>query len=87
MQKNERDQLGYLAELYSLNMKLTETSRKGLTCPVLTKTRYLVVIFLLSFIYIFSIIVYIAVLSQKGICHFFTKMSSCQEGRKVNKVK
>ncbi|XP_075233492.1 uncharacterized protein LOC142331456 isoform X2 [Lycorma delicatula] len=38
MQKNERDQLGYLAELYSLNMKLTETSRKGLTCPVLTKT-------------------------------------------------
>ncbi|XP_039294082.1 G patch domain-containing protein 2 isoform X4 [Nilaparvata lugens] len=38
MQKTERDQLSYLAELYSLNMKLSESSHKGFTCPILTKT-------------------------------------------------
>ncbi|XP_054264422.1 G patch domain-containing protein 2 isoform X2 [Macrosteles quadrilineatus] len=38
MQKKEREQLCHLADLYSLNMRLSEPSRKGLTCPVLTKT-------------------------------------------------
>lgn len=38
MQKKEREQLCHLADLYSLNMRLTESSKKGLTCPVLTKT-------------------------------------------------
>lgn len=38
MQKSERDQLGRLASLYSLQM-LSEGAR-GLKCPVLKKTRY-----------------------------------------------
>lgn len=42
MQKKEREQLGHLADLYSLNMRLSEPSKKGLTCPVLTKTRYVI---------------------------------------------
>lgn len=39
MQKSERDQLGRLASLYSLQM-LSEGAR-GLKCPVLKKTRFL----------------------------------------------
>uniref|UniRef100_A0A1B6CD41 G patch domain-containing protein n=2 Tax=Clastoptera arizonana TaxID=38151 RepID=A0A1B6CD41_9HEMI len=38
MQKKEREQLCHLADLYSLNMSLAEPSKKGLNCPVLTKT-------------------------------------------------
>ncbi|XP_067011470.2 G patch domain-containing protein 2 isoform X2 [Anabrus simplex] len=38
MKKQEREQLCQLANLYSLNMTNDPTSR-GLTCPVLTKTR------------------------------------------------
>lgn len=40
MKEQERHQLGHLAELYSLDMHLSQDSTKGLTCPVLTKTRY-----------------------------------------------
>ncbi|XP_067011471.2 G patch domain-containing protein 2 isoform X3 [Anabrus simplex] len=40
MKKQEREQLCQLANLYSLNMTNDPTSR-GLTCPVLTKTRYI----------------------------------------------
>ncbi|XP_014283126.1 G patch domain-containing protein 2-like isoform X1 [Halyomorpha halys] len=37
MREQERHQLGHLADLYSLDMQLSEHN-KGLTCPILTKT-------------------------------------------------
>ncbi|KAK9511791.1 hypothetical protein O3M35_000385 [Rhynocoris fuscipes] len=39
MEEHERHQLGHLADLYSLDMQLSEHHRhRGLTCPILTKT-------------------------------------------------
>uniref|UniRef100_T1I0P7 Tantalus-like domain-containing protein n=1 Tax=Rhodnius prolixus TaxID=13249 RepID=T1I0P7_RHOPR len=39
MKEYERHQLGHLADLYSLDMQLSEHHRhRGLTCPILTKT-------------------------------------------------